>query len=111
MADYTASGAGTSAVNQDYSANGTKGGKTAYQGDADSTYWIAYNTTFAGWVISTSPEALLAHNGPHAYSHNDDGDTPPLTGWDVGGQGSSPAPTLSSGGGSAASTLPVTGAG
>lgn len=95
MYDHTATSAGTSAVNQNYTANGTKGGKTACQGDTDSSYWIAYNATFNDWVISTNPDIPRPSSAPQAYTHTVYGATPPLTGSSVGGAGSIPAPTLS----------------
>jgi hypothetical protein len=97
MADYNASGAGTSAANQDYTENGTQESKPKYQGDADSTYWLAYGSVLGGWVISTDPGAAttISSTGPHAYYIYSAADTPPLTGWQVGGTGSAPAPTLS----------------
>ena len=109
MADYTSSGAGTASANQHYTANGTKGGKTAYQGDTTDTIWIAYNTALAGWTIGGNPDSGLPVSGPHMYTHDDDTAAPPLTGWATGGSGSAPAPTLTED--AAAQTIACTGVG
>ena len=106
---FTVSGAGTVTANQTYTENGTKGGKTAYQGDTTPGVWVAYNTNFAGWTIGQSPDSPLANSGPHMYTHDDDTDAPPPTGWATGGQGTAPAPTLTQD--AAAQTIACTGVG
>ena len=110
MSNYSASGAGTSAVNQNYAENGTQDGKPRYQGGTDNTYWIACGSVLGGWVISTDPGAAttLSSTAPHAYYIYSAADTPPLSGWQVGGAGSAPAPTL---GLTGCAKLPLSGAG
>ena len=110
MADYIATGAGTSAVDQDYGEGGMQDSKPKYQGDADNSYWIAYGSVLGGWVISTDPAAATAisSTGPHAYYIHSATVTPPSTGWLVGGAGTAPVPVVSA---AIRATLPLTGAG
>lgn len=93
---FTASGAGTAAVNQTYTENGTNGGKTAYQGDTDDTFWIYWNSNEAinSWELGTEKASQVNPQGVTHYFIYDEGDTPPLTGWSVGNNGAAPAPTF-----------------
>jgi hypothetical protein len=88
MANYTVSGAGTSAANAVYVENGTLSGKPKYE-KSGSLLIIGWNSGDQVWFIGPSD------NYPgHYYENYGTGATPPLTGWSVSG-GAAPAPTLS----------------
>jgi len=92
MADYTVSGAGTAAVNQNYTANGTYSGKTAYE-SADTNYWIWWLNPF--WCISVNKG-----DGSGGWYYTDDGGANPDDGeWSTADAGEDPPPTVMAAGG------------
>ena len=106
MADYVVSGAGAAMYNGDYTANGTHGGKTAYEQDAGGN-WLFYGGVPAGWKLNpTVTDALgLPVNYPY---YNQTGATPDVDPW-VAGAGLAPAPTVAAatGSGSGAGATPM----
>jgi len=112
MADYTATGAGEAACNQDYTESGTQGGKPKYIGDTDSSWEIGFNDTYVAWEITDTLAGAPLQPSNKKYYKFDSGATPPVVQYDVG-TGSAPGPTLAAaaGGGSAAKALACLGAG
>lgn len=93
MANMIVSGAGTSEVNGTYIENGTLNGKPLYILDGQGSYPRIYWSD--AWLISTAS----TYKGTK-YSSTDNVDTPDLcTTWIVGAWGTSPAPTVTAGGG------------
>lgn len=91
---YTAAGAGTSNVNQVYKANKFQNGETAYKGETTTTLWLYWNSTHRAWEIS-SDETNLAEPqaNTHYYVYSSD-ETPPLSGWILGANGTTTVPKL-----------------
>jgi hypothetical protein len=90
MADYTVSGAGSTAYNGDYTANGTQGDKTRYV-HGNGLYAIGWESGEPWWAIYEITYGISQDR----YNNYGSGPTPPLTGWNVGFSGTSPEPTLS----------------
>jgi len=89
MADYTVSGAGSTGVNQGYTANGTNDGKTAYESD-DGNFWLWWSDDTQSWSISETKPTIF----PNYYYYDDGGTNPDDGTWSVGEKGSAPAPTV-----------------
>ncbi len=87
MADLIVSGAGTPAVNGNYSVNGTFGGKPAYEKDGDGK-WLWWEGV--AWVFSNAKAAA-----PSEWYYNDDGAGSPDGGvWSTAASGTPPPPTV-----------------
>jgi hypothetical protein len=94
--DYEVSGAGSSEVNGVYVENGTNGGKPKYEfTNGGTTYYLGFDDASSSWLIGTSLSLypMMSH-----YYINSSSDTPPSSGWGIGYEGSSPAPTVSEAG-------------
>jgi len=99
MNGYTVSGSGIGGANQSYvtaAAPFDLSTKTAYQGMSDTSWWLIYNDTYLGWLITQFPEgiAALPAIATSAFIISSTSDTPPPTGWSVAVQGEPPPPTV-----------------
>jgi len=82
---YVVSGAGNSAYNGTYTANGTCSGVTMF---SNGSYWLSY---YPVWQLG--PSGGCTPN--YAYYNNGGSSTSvPSTGWIVNGGGTAPAPTV-----------------
>ena len=91
MADYTVSGAGTTAVNGDYTANGTHNSQPKYE-HSSGDYWLYYEDfemeMSSGWCIDSSvTDQVMSVDALYSTGTN-------ITGKWYQGMGASPAPSV-----------------
>ncbi|MBU1065222.1 T9SS type A sorting domain-containing protein, partial [bacterium] len=88
--DYAVSGAGTTAANGTYVSDIVVNGKTSYKYVGATTYYLFYYNSY--WIINTSTSVFMPEFSNYYVSST--AETPPSSGWAVGMDGDSPAPTV-----------------